>query len=1124
MSNCTLDDKTQRQAAEREYDHTIEEDLRSDLYGKDPLKSINEAKDASHEEQVAHDDLVNTIGAEIPPDMGLDISGAEDKAAVASAEKSLMSKASLLEKALDAPEARLQDFYEMHDLLSGTTVRNASLWQNMAVTIDKNFVDDSAWLKSWSSRYFNVPDQPVQNNPIIRAFHAMQAKVRAMTSKYHRELRGLSDEFAAPIADRLSITVDEALRLLGTGATAKFAPIRNRQLVERWQRTVDTLDQKLSDFTAEEQHAYNDARGKLERYEMYRDDVNPSKTYEESGGAKPLPVHSGYSDAQAAKVISDLVSMGITEAEIDGAARGFSRLHRAILEDRIEAKLVSPKVLEAFPEQSEYYVPMVSRENDNITMKRDGASVYDPGYFHSMEGRSDAPDSAYDTYLRYANRASNEIGKSDLGLMLWAAKTRAESEGRDVGLQTFKFSTIQGMRNSNKELERAIGDAIAGRGGIVAAIPELNAKGEAIGFEKVLIQFDQRFNEYGQDGTNISGKELNRVLSGTVSERAGKDNLFHKATGIYGQLFTRLQPAFAPVNASRDTLERAFHMFNRDVRAEDGTMLSGRRLVPAFLTNVPRANKMLFDYMSGKATGKAQQYGDEYRSMGLLMDYASNYKNLDSVRSVEQLMAGENPRMSPTERMLNRPEFAPMKSVIKGLGKNASKVIGVLDKWNDHFNNSASFDHYVTLREAGVSAKDAAANVLEMMNLYQSGTKTNALRMIFPFVRPTMQSAANMARTLGFTYDHRGFLKSGYKGWATMLGSIAAASALIPMVRAQLGKDENGNDRLDAMSLGSLASFIPIGMSDGSYLKLPTGYGPMQLALTFAYGTDRVQRGTMSATDLAGELLHSFGKNMLPGNWPEFNISDKPFQYVAHALSPAIAQPIIEAATNTGHFGQQLSYASDNGQAKAYQGGMSTPAVYHRLARMIHQNTGWDMSPEQVRSSIVGLSAGPLKIFRALLEDRDEGRRITGKESWANLHPMLAAFGTTMWFGDNFNTTRSLFYNAYHAHEAQWKRAGLKLASDDSNDYHRNKPEEKYAYQRKLLEEKGFTDSFIDNWIALDKAQSAIRKLNSSSNKELKATWQANPTSKELRDSFEALAEQYQEIYAAAVNNINYYR
>lgn len=1127
MAQCTLDDKTQRQAAERTFDQTTKEDAKSALHGKSPSDSIIDAKREAQAEQADVDNLTKEISEAIPADStGVQITDAESKQLVDSTASYVMSKADMLERVRSSPEIVRQEIAAMYDELNGTSVEKASFYQNLIVEMDRALVDSSASLKSWASRYYAQTDRPIQNNFIIRSYHAMEAKVRALRSKYHQELRGLADNLATPIAERLGITTDEAMRLLGRAATAKYAPAANMELLRKWNDIIAKYDSMKRGFTPEELREYNETLAKIERYEYYKDDPNPKRTHEADENGTPTPINSGYSDAEAARILSELEAMGISADELDSAARGFSRLYRMLLADRMDAHLVSPEVIEAFPsEQSEYYVPLTNRIDDEFNLQRDGSFVYDPGYFHARDGRITEPDSAYDTFLRYANRASHEIGQSEFGRTLWAANLLNGIDGRKSGLRVYDWRTVLAKRMSKSAYQSAIGEAIEGRGGIIAAIPEMGADGKVKGFEKVLINFDPTFNENGRDGTRITGSMLNDVLSGKVLGDAKADSIFHKATGLYGQLFTRYQPAFAVVNASRDTLERAFHMFNRDVRTEDGTMLSGRSIVSTFLRNIARTNKMLFDYMSGRATGKTLQYGDEYRSMGLLMDYASNYKNLRDVRSVDQIMSGERPIQSPTERMLNRPEFSGMKQILRGTGKNFGKVMSVLDRWNDHFNNSAAFDHYVTLREMGVSAKDAGAAVLEMMNLYQTGTQTHLLRAFFPFVRPTLQSAANMARTLGFTYDQRGFVKSSWRGWATMMGATTVASALIPLIREQLGKDENGNYRLDAMSLGQLSSFVPIGIGDdGSYVKLPTGYGPMQLALTLAYGLDRVQQGTMQASDLAGEVLHSFGKNMLPGNWPEFNASDKPFAYIAQLLSPAIAQPIIEAVTNTSHFGSTISWASDKGQAKAYQGGMGTPAVYHRLAKAIHQAIGWDMSPEQVRSVVGGFAAGPLKIFKALLEDKDEGRRITGKESWAGLHPMLASFGATMWFGDNYNTTRSLFYQAYHAHEAQWKRAGLKLTSNDSSDYRRNKPEEKEAFQRSILAEAGFSEEFINNWIALDQAQSEIRKLNHSSNDSLKGTWQANPSSKELREAFEELAKQYQEIYARTVNSITYYK
>lgn len=1126
MANCKINrDDFDLEQAEK-FERTGTEESLENMGGESPIDServnVAEARDAAALKDATADDISTSIPA------GSSIEGsAAEKAEYASMAKGIRTTQDMIEKARQEPERFRESFDALRSKLDGTTVQQQSAWMDFCTAMKKQLVDSTADFDGWVLRNFCNRGLDVMSQTLIQVKNLAAAKRRSLRGQYMSMIADTSQRIGKPIADRLGISVPEAMKILGDAANAVFAPEANRRLRAKWQAEYDRLSSE-NKLSKKELKKLNKLRKRIDMFDAYQDAADPKKRAEdlaldESELADSKLFNCGFTDAEAAAFLDSLYKMGITREEVDNASVEFANLFRKLRNDRLDSGLVPPEVLEAWPTQHDRYVPMMGRGDVETVIDRQRNSIFDPGHYVEARGRSNRPDSAYDNIIALAGRVADEIGNSDFGDNLAAAYFSGKAAGKETGLKLYDLATLKKNEAKSSDIAAIFSNAVQGRGGVIARIPSTDRYGNTIGWRKVVLQFDPN---YKVEGSNITGKMLNDALNDATGGVHGGDNILQRATGLYGQMFTRFTPGFGLVNANRDIFERAFHMMNRTVYTEDGTALDGHHLVPMFLANTARSGRMLFDIMRGKAVegSEAQRYGDEYRSMGLLQDYTRTFDR-NATATTEEILAGNSKGLSPTARMLLDPRFKDLKNTIEGAGELKDSVIGFLDKSNDYFNNIASFNQYVTLRRAGVSMKDAAAVTLEMMDLYQTGKMTNTLRALYPFVRPTMQSAANMARTLGFSYDPRGMWKAGKKGWYTSVGAFAAATMILPLIREALGQDEEGNYRYDGMNASQLASFIPIPVDDkGTYYKLNVGYGPMQAVMSLAVNVDRMQRGVGSWQDLVGDYVYTWARNMLPGNWPEFSARENPMEYMVHTLSPAWAQPFVEVATNKSHFGSKVSWADEDSQAKAYQGGLGTPSIYHEAAKGIFDATGIDLAPEQVRSVIRGIAIGPLRVLRSYAEGSIDERKHSGTESFAEMHPVFAALGGTMVFGDNYNTARNIFYNTKDRYDSAWKSAGIKITSGNSADYPRGNAEQKRAWQRELLRKHGFDDDYIHDFFILQQAESDIKKLNQGHNKELKAILQENPDRSPLTSAFADWAEIQRQIFTNAVRQLRIYK
>lgn len=1129
--NCSMDQNDIQRGAEAQ--NAVGGTSTKDLNGADPLSVAKDNLAEAADLAATHDSSANDIVEAIKAGSGRDSTAAE-QAEMAQIARGIRTKQDLIEQAKGSGQRVASVFQDLMSRLDGTTVGTAGSWLNICTAIKSRFLDSTAAFDDWVLRYFVDNRLDVQSQRLIQAKNLSIAARRSLQSQYAAKLNDICTRIGKPIADRLGMSVEEVMTLLGDAANAIYAPEGNARLRAKWAKQLNELEAKDKP-TKKELSTMAQLRKNIARMDEYIDEADVEGAYDlnkaeaEAEGEKALkPLHWGYTNGQAKKVLEDLRRVGITDAEMDQASLEISSFFRFIRDERMARDLIPQEVIETWDEQSERYVPAFGKADAQSFSDFHSTNLSDPGHFSEANGRMSKPDNAWSNMIMSADKAAREIGNLDFGDALVTAyladmkRMRADNTYKGSGLRMYDLKRLNGM--SKRDVLAAYTDAVKGRGGIIARIPSIDADGNITGVRKVVMQFDPRFNETGENGSKISGHQLNEALNDAKGGGVhGSDNILQSATSLYGQMFTRFTPGFAIVNGFRDTMERAFHMMNRSVYTETGMEIGGAHLVPMYMANLGRAMHMLGQIMRGTAAegSAAARYGEEYRSMGLFQDYNRRFRR-NTTLSTEEILA--NGTKDSTARLLSKPEYSGLKSAIDATGGLKDAVIGRLDSMNDYFNNISSFCQYLTMREAGVSARDAASVTLEMMDLYQSGKYTNGLRWFYPFVRPTMQSAANMARTLGFTYDPRGVIKAGHKGWGASVGAFAIASMLLPVIREQMGTDDKGNYRFDALGSSVLSSSIPIGLSDGTYVKLPVGYGPMQVVMSLAVGADRMRRGVGNAQDMVGDVLFAWTRNMLPGNWPEFSFSQHPAEYLVHTLAPAWLQPAVEISTNISHFGTPITRASGEAQAKAYQGSIATPKFYHDMAKSVYSMFGVDLAPEQLKATAQGMLIGPLKLLRTYLDGDADMRRTKGAQSFAGLHPIFAAFGGTMMFGDNYNTGRSIFYNTYDRFQNEWKKAGLKLTSDDSSDYHRNKPEERHAFMEKQLREAGFDDDFIADWILLDDGQRAIYKLNQASNKDLKELFMTSNDSEDVRAKFRDLSEQYYDVFSEVAANLRIYR
>lgn len=974
-------------------------------------------------------------------------------------------------------------------LVNGTSISDATWWTNMQNRVAKWFVNDRNDLVHWLDTIGNMAGRLAYQNPLVQTFAGMIPKIRAMNNIFIDRHQAIMRELE-PVASRTGRTVEELFEMGGHYLNYLHMQEGNQHLLQRWRNTVEENTAWLQERTPRidtlsKTELKEFKRRQKETETLFKQIDNLEANLENPNPPKGL-VSRGYTNAQARRLMAELeASSGMTKEELTNIARRISNEYNYITEELAKAGVVEPELLRQLPD-FQWYAPQLSREN-NLQAVSNDTSYYLANSYHAMEGTSGKVDSAATSLGFFARRAATEIGMQDFGAILRGLYAK---HGNKIGLRMVK---AHGGDTNNLE-------------GMVIRVPIKQADG-TITMDKYQFYFDPNYRL-----GNITGRQLNDALGSNYKLGNSLIEAMRTATSYYGQSFTRFNPSFAIVGGLRDYMERAAHMVNRAYYKSDGTRIDGSSLVTVFMGNSMRGARMLREAIYGKMEkGSATEtFWNEFQREGLLQKYLPDKSY--QPQTVAELVK-QNSRLSKFLRNeglgswaddLDKPQFKEFNRAIEAAKNGGKLALRTLDKWNDSLQNAAAFTHYLTLREAGLTARQAAAGVREMMDMTKAGTVTQYLSIISPFMRPTMQGAQALARTFGLSARKPSeIFQEGKKGWMLAAGAGMAFSALYPMAREWLGQDEAGQYRMDTMSVSRLTSSFPIGIGNkGEYFRVPMGFGPIRLAAAFGICMDRVWRNLMEPSEMAFQVMFAAGRDIAPSNTPGFDFKENPAAYITHMMAPAGLKPFIELGTNINNFGGKIYNDYDPNRANSEQGRKSTPALWHQMARWIHKNGGPDLQPEQYMHFIKSLVHGPLRLVTSTIVDGVS--KDSPHQNWETptayeqMPGWLKAMGLTLFYGREARTEQHGYYEAKKKITDEVKRLGINMSKTDGLE--------------QKLRDAGMEDDKVREVLLYKEAEQKLRALGSAFTKKW-GTWYDTEEADVLRDDFSKLTEDQLVVY-----------
>jgi hypothetical protein len=445
--------------------------------------------------------------------------------------------------------------------------------------------------------------------------------------------------------------------------------------------------------------------------------------------------------------------------------------------------------------------------------------------------------------------------------------------------------------------------------------------------------------------------------------------MLNSVTSGIGQMHTRYNPSFAPVNFIGDLMMNIFTM-----GAEFGPVVSAQLLKNISIIvgtgGLYKAGKVAVLY-NKSGTKELQKYIDPKSK-----DYDPFYADL-----VEYLERGG--KVSYMQAFDTRSQTSQTIDTIKRGGKFSTKesVDAVIDTWSNMFEFASRAASYKTAKEiyqkqnidkgmnpteATEDAKNRATYYSKnLANFEQVGEYGKIFGAFYMFARPAATGAVRAIEALtplfraigGEKFDNtlegRALAQQAKTGATMVLGLLGLGAASYTMAIMMADDDDDNRNRVATDDMDRWQKYmrfhIPkalVGGKEDVIFQMRWGYGLGAFASAGAQ-IAALGAGNSSFKKAGGNIIQVGLDSFLPLPISRINIFDNTSAFILDSATPSAFRPFLEYTMNLDGLGREIYNNRQTRLGDAYTGGDSIPEMYKSAARMLFDSTdgGIDISP-----------------------------------------------------------------------------------------------------------------------------------------------------------------------------------
>jgi len=482
---------------------------------------------------------------------------------------------------------------------------------------------------------------------------------------------------------------------------------------------------------------------------------------------------------------------------------------------------------------------------------------------------------------------------------------------------------------------------------------------------------------YNPDGSidiiEIGDPEIRNSIKRPFRDQHPILDLANRVTSTIGQMHTRYNPAFAPVDFTRNLLTYAGIVSAEygikaggDVLKQmstiiaDGGMNKTRKFSLAFANGDSRTmEKMIREDKTGFYRDLAN-YFDKGGRVSYIQGLSYKDNLLDAVKGVKQ----------------------------NGIMQSKEQFDKFFDAWLDMFELTTRVAAYRTIKAQnlakGMSPEsadvEAIAYAKNLANFEQVGEWGKTLGTLFMFFRPAATGAVRAIESIAPAFDfstdaeiiERAKQMTKFGGATdeqalayladfkarrdnartTALALLGMGATVYAMAAMLSGDDEEERNKTVTDDMARWVRFarfntgVKVAGQD-LVLQMPWGFGNGALASAGAQ-IMAVAFGGQGMLNALNNIMDATFESFLPLPASKINKFEHPTEWAVDSITPSVLRPLMEFAMNMDGLGRQIYNNRQSRYNDAYTGGDNVPQMFKDAAAFIYDTLGADISPNSL--------------------------------------------------------------------------------------------------------------------------------------------------------------------------------
>ena len=560
------------------------------------------------------------------------------------------------------------------------------------------------------------------------------------------------------------------------------------------------------------------------------------------------------------------------------------------------------------------------------------------------------------------------------------AMTGRQSDADNPVLQIMTDATRAAMRAGHRYVPHAMKNLLQQgivQGSVKPAKTVLFKDRYSVEFDPKDIKKENAFFVYKDDGSidiyEVNDPDMRRALKGIFKPETPIIDLANNVTSFFGQMHTRYNPAFAPLDFIRNLMTYAGLISAEfGVKAGGDVMLQMGKVVAD--GGMHKTLKFTMAYNRGdrktiEALAKSDPDGF-YNDILKYYDLGGPVAYMQGLTSTQTLEGLSNKINSRGIFGITKEDFA-----------------NFFDTWVAMFETSSRIAAFRTVRRQlkAENMSDAEADLKAMAfakdlaNFQQVGDMGKTLGALYMFWRPAATGAVRAMQALAPAFDFRSkeeiikgymeqtrfgkitpeqaeaayekFNKQRMNARYTSYALLGAGFMTYMMAYMLAGDDEEDRNKVAIDDMARWVRFarfntgIEVGGRDLVF-QLPWGFGPGMLASTGAQVAS-VAMGGQDVMAMASNIMDAGFESFMPLPTSKIDKFANPTAWAVDSMAPSALRPLVEFAMNTDGLGRKIYSDRQSRYADSFLGGDNVPAIYSDAARGAFSIFGGqvDMSP-----------------------------------------------------------------------------------------------------------------------------------------------------------------------------------